>query len=834
MVVALLSASLPALALPTPSPGPFLPRSPITILRNADFTAANGVVSGTGLPGDPYVIAGWSITTSATAIRIHNVTAEFLVRDNALDAGIGVQITASASIGVVDNNKLIVRQTGVLVANADARIVNNSFIGEVSTAGTAKGVELITSNSVVESNAFMYLQYGVRAERGSPAIRCNDFHDDVLVAGITVRYTTNATIDCNVMTRCNGAISSVSAIGTVIVNNTITSCFAGIQVILTKDVLVANNTVRFSVHTQISLDTVSGNVSGNLVLDGQANAVVLFRSPVLFANNTISNHIGVGLWVNESSADVDANLLLRNGVGIALVASGGAHLTANVMANNTVGIDIPYGSRQAIVNLSANLVNGVNIDGAINASQKVFFYKEANVTIEGQVRDSGFSAGFFGSLTAQGGVVLYEVDTANVNATVVSHHNVGVGVVNSFNVNVNGSVIVSNLVGINASVALGGPQVPNCVVSVKNVNITIPVDPIATVGIDVKGCLAVVGRVNISVVDVGIRVNSAGSITLFNSTIHGTSLALDIQGSSGNVNLSGNLIVGNRAGARLSGTVGLLANNTFFDNDRYGVRLENSAQIDLRDNNFTANGVGLIDAEACLGLLSCSFVNARGNLFVGNLGNGAQMNGSSSWRGDVAAGNEGSGFVLGSATLRAVLAVGNQEDGARVVGRVEVEDSVFTGNDEDGLDLRGGGELRDSNFTFNEEAGIRVASTSVVGIHLNVSSNFDGVIAGEVVASGGLGTLSVPSVLAAVSGVNLNPNALILQRSVLMANERDAVRTGVALVNATHNFWGTPTGPSINLADTIGAFQNGVSPTVRFVPFYTDPSMTTTGPVAGL
>src|SRR5581483_2068987 len=61
IVLAVLMASLPAAALPGPSPGPFLPHAPILVEGDANFTAAHGVVSGSGAPSDPYVIAGWSI-----------------------------------------------------------------------------------------------------------------------------------------------------------------------------------------------------------------------------------------------------------------------------------------------------------------------------------------------------------------------------------------------------------------------------------------------------------------------------------------------------------------------------------------------------------------------------------------------------------------------------------------------------------------------------------------------------------------------------------------------------------------------------------------------------
>lgn len=836
-MLGLLLAGTPAAALPTPSPGPFVPHAPILITSDADFTTANGVVAGTGSPADPFVISGWNIVaTGATALRIHNVTLAFVVRDNAFDAKVGLHVTASASVGLVQNNKFIVRGTGVLVAGADARIVDNSFIGHLSTGGSARGVELATSNSVVESNAFMYLQNGVRAERGSPSVLCNDIHDDVVSGGIFLIATTNATVDCNIITQCNRAMRLESTIGTVVSNNSVSSCHWGIEAWLNKDLTVTNNTIRFSTHAQLAIEMGSGNVTGNVIVDGRSHAIVLVRSPMLVANNTVSANAGVGILLSASAADVWSNVAVSNDVGISLQGGSIAWLRANVMMNNTVGIDIPYASRQAIVNMSANVVNGVNIDGALDASQQVYFYKAANVSISGQVRDSGFSAGYFGSVSAQGGVVLYEVNTAHVNASLIAHHNVGVLAVNSFNVNVNGSLLFNNLVGVRAEVAASTGQVPNCAVSVKDTNITIPQDPILTLGVDVRGCVATLGRIEVSIVDIGVRVDGGAQLTMFNSTVTTTRIGLDVQGKPQTTNVTGNVIAGNRLGARFSGTSGSVQDNHFQGNVEAGVRLENAADLDFRRNNVSENGVGLVDVEACAGPLTCSTVDARGNVFFANDGVGARVRGPSSWEGDVAIANRGDGFDLGHTRMRAVLAAANDGDGARIVGAFDVEGSTFDDNERDGLEVVGSGELRNSTFSRNDESGIRMSPIYVSGLHLNITRNFDGVVLAGVPSAPGLNG-PPPTTLPGILPILWQGGAVALavsfdvHRSSITQNERDAIRGGGSAVNATHNYWGRATGPAVNVGDTLGAFQNGVSPTTRFVPYYSDPALTTTGPV---
>lgn len=57
--------------------------APIVIEGNYQFTAANGVVSGSGTVDDPYIIAGWKIDAgySDYGIRIHRTDRYFIIRN---------------------------------------------------------------------------------------------------------------------------------------------------------------------------------------------------------------------------------------------------------------------------------------------------------------------------------------------------------------------------------------------------------------------------------------------------------------------------------------------------------------------------------------------------------------------------------------------------------------------------------------------------------------------------------------------------------------------------------------------------------------------------------
>ena len=80
MVLAL--ASLTALMSQPRDAGAYTSHAPIRILSNGDFTAANGVVGGSGTASDPYVIEGWEIApTASPGIDIRNTERFFVIRN---------------------------------------------------------------------------------------------------------------------------------------------------------------------------------------------------------------------------------------------------------------------------------------------------------------------------------------------------------------------------------------------------------------------------------------------------------------------------------------------------------------------------------------------------------------------------------------------------------------------------------------------------------------------------------------------------------------------------------------------------------------------------------
>ncbi|MEW6069840.1 MAG: right-handed parallel beta-helix repeat-containing protein, partial [Candidatus Thermoplasmatota archaeon] len=113
--------------------------APIYIYGDAEFTAANGVVSGSGTATDPYIIEGWEIYANNThGIHVKDTLANFTIRNCKIYGG-----KANAKIGIffdnvnygkIENCKIYDNHNGIYF-HADiseiirCEIYNNSLYG---------------------------------------------------------------------------------------------------------------------------------------------------------------------------------------------------------------------------------------------------------------------------------------------------------------------------------------------------------------------------------------------------------------------------------------------------------------------------------------------------------------------------------------------------------------------------------------------------------------------------------------------------------------------------------------------------------------------------------
>ncbi|MFO8034003.1 MAG: NosD domain-containing protein [Candidatus Bipolaricaulota bacterium] len=171
-----------------PGAGEQISREAIVIRSDLEFTAENGVVSGAGLHGDPYVIEGWDIDAAGGSygILIHGTTRPFVIRDVSIRGArkAGVRLTqtrdgrirdvdiAGCTTGIYINmashitlRELSIRQCedGIRILFSSELKVDRVYIEHCQAGLWASGVtELVMQGSTVRSS-----NIGVRLELSS-------------------------------------------------------------------------------------------------------------------------------------------------------------------------------------------------------------------------------------------------------------------------------------------------------------------------------------------------------------------------------------------------------------------------------------------------------------------------------------------------------------------------------------------------------------------------------------------------------------------------------------------------------------------------------------------
>lgn len=108
-------------------------RDPIRIYGNSDFTAANGVTSGSGTSSDPYLIEGWEIAPPGFSygIVVQDTDAHFVIRDVYVWSG-------------------DIELTGILLDNASNAVVTDSLVwGFGGCIGYRYGSGIVISNNEI-------------------------------------------------------------------------------------------------------------------------------------------------------------------------------------------------------------------------------------------------------------------------------------------------------------------------------------------------------------------------------------------------------------------------------------------------------------------------------------------------------------------------------------------------------------------------------------------------------------------------------------------------------------------------------------------------------------
>ncbi|MEW5826471.1 MAG: NosD domain-containing protein [Candidatus Bipolaricaulota bacterium] len=282
-------------------------RGPIEILGDAEFTQANGVVGGSGIEADPYLIAGHEIAAGVEdpyGIRIENTMAWFVLR--------GVVVQGATATG----------GAGIRIANAE-----NGSLETCTVSGALNGIELLSSSGVRLRDTTLYVNgMGLRVTGDRAEHYAHDIDATNTINGRQILYYYG--IDGQTVTATtSGHLTVAGSRGVTVSANDVVNGDGIVLAFVTDSTITANEVYRTSpVLTE--------------------HGIFLYRSTGnLVAENSLRNNRLAGLQLTLSSGNrLLGNDLLANDSGIRLVASDQNVLDTNVLYANVSGMVLSGGS----------------------------------------------------------------------------------------------------------------------------------------------------------------------------------------------------------------------------------------------------------------------------------------------------------------------------------------------------------------------------------------------------------------------------------------------------------------------------------------------------------
>lgn len=320
-------------------------RGPITILGNSDFTAENGVVSGSGTVEDPYIIAGWEIDVPAGAlygVKMVNATASFVLR--------GLVIRGAMEKGG---------------AAVHLGFVSAAKIEDCSIANSVNGVEISSSAGVrMSSNVLYILGRGLRVTGESAAEYDHEIDESNLLNGYPIRYLYGR--DGETVSGIRGSNLYVAASRNMTITENEIVNGDGIQLAFVEHSWIGNNAV--SRKTPVLTD------HGISLYRSDGNTVI---------GNVLTNNrrAGIHLWLSSGNEILD-NQLLANNYGLVLAASDDNRVHDNLVAANPTGIEVSAGSTGNKV--TGNMVYHENTKYGIAIEQAAGNRVEVNAIVEAE------------------------------------------------------------------------------------------------------------------------------------------------------------------------------------------------------------------------------------------------------------------------------------------------------------------------------------------------------------------------------------------------------------------------------------------------------------------
>ncbi|MHA1303071.1 MAG: NosD domain-containing protein, partial [Candidatus Heimdallarchaeaceae archaeon] len=406
---------------------------PIEIASDGDFD----IFPGAGTPDDPYIIEGFTITTTSYyGIYIHDTTKYFIVRNCFVDAantGIYINNTTDGTATIV-NNTCSNNWYGISLWYSDSATLTNNTCSNNGYSGISlwySDSATLTNNTCSNNNNYgIYLWYSYNATLVDNTFLNDGLHilgglDTFLSYSISNNYVNGKLLgyfininDIIIDDPIYGQLFIINGTNVTIKNQVLTNTSIGITVMYSQAINITNNTCINNNWYDIWLySSDSATLTDNTCSNNNYCGIWLYSSDsATLTDNTCSNNNYYGIWLYSSdSATLTNNTCSNNSYGISLCYSNSPTLFDNIFLNDGLYIS---GNLDTFLSctISNNYVNGkllgyftnindIVIDDSIYG--QLFIINGTNVTIENQVLTN----------TSIGITVMYSQTTTLTNNT---------------------------------------------------------------------------------------------------------------------------------------------------------------------------------------------------------------------------------------------------------------------------------------------------------------------------------------------------------------------------------------------------------------------------------
>ena len=327
-------------------------RNVIYIEGNSGFTAANGVVGGSGTPEDPYIIEGWNIDGGGGyCILINSTDKHFVIRDVWTHNGSNGIYFFKVKNGIIYNSRSTENEYGIFLFKT-----NGSRIDKTNSPNN-KHAGIILAGSSNNSIIMNIICNNKGAGHG---------------CGVAIWGLDNIVSYNNISSNGETGIELRAVSGNIVKGNKIHNHDGGIRLLEERSFnnMILENDISGNWYGVFLSGGYSNFINFNNITSNEYGICVGFSSPAPYRNTVSGNLVTLnrrgGIKIDWSDNNtISNNTLTRNAVGTlgywCFDVNGGMNntISGNLISDNPLGLRLRYPSKNNTIYHNSFIDNGV-------------------------------------------------------------------------------------------------------------------------------------------------------------------------------------------------------------------------------------------------------------------------------------------------------------------------------------------------------------------------------------------------------------------------------------------------------------------------------------------